>query len=323
MGNVLEASTGGTIASFFSFTPDDECLWILYFLNPSTHLDSNLQSTFNAVAAMLDGTMVAVGSTSVHSADASAGNLDVIIANVNSEGYPVWTFTVGGSGDDEATAVVVLPNGNVIVGGFSDSYSGPGGGYDTLLIAVYNNGTIMWAITHGRPGADEKVFGLTLNSAGNVFAAGSTTVPSSTSDVLMFMLDPNGTVVWSQAFGGSGHDSVTAGLVAANGDGLFVVGSTNSSGAGGLDILLGKLDFSGNVIWMSTLGGPNNDAGTGIGLSVTQAGGVIVTGYFTSFSATGGSVGFGNADILLAKLDDNAGLTWALDVGGSQAVSSL
>ncbi len=76
-----------------------------------------------------------------------------------------------------------------------------------------------------------------------------------------------------------------------------MVGSTNSFGAGGKDILLVKTSFWGDTIWTRTFGGIKNEEAYSI--KNTSVGNFIIVGYTTSF------LHFGNdsSNIYILKID--------------------
>ena len=80
---------------------------------------------------------------------------------------------------------------------------------------------------------------------------------------------------WMKAYGKSGEDSA-ASLQSTADKGYVLVGRTTSSGAGGSDLWVLKLNSGGAMEWKRTYGGASTDAGTDI--EQTQDGGFIVVG---------------------------------------------
>jgi hypothetical protein len=81
---------------------------------------------------------------------------------------------------------------------------------------------------------------------------------------------------WNKTYGGAA-DEVAKQVIQTNDGGFALVGYTNSSGAGGLDMFLVKTDFDGEMVWNATFGGPFDDVAN----SVVQAsdGGYLLAGY--------------------------------------------
>ncbi len=113
--------------------------------------------------------------------------------------------------------------------------------------------------------------------------------------------------VWIRAIGGGGYD-YTFSIVQANDGGFVTVGYTQSFGTGNNDILITKLDPTGNMQWARTLGG--SEAELGYYITKTTDNCYVITGYTTSYGA-------GYSDLFIAKLDSIGGLIWFKTVGGT------
>lgn len=111
---------------------------------------------------------------------------------------------------------------------------------------------------------------------------------------------------WVHTWGGSQNDSANAVTADASGN-VYAVGSTNSFGAGGSDVLILKYDSAGNLQWQKTWGGPGNDYGNGV--AVDGNGNVYVTGGTSSFGA-------GWFDVFVLKFDSTGNLLWSKTWGG-------
>jgi uncharacterized delta-60 repeat protein len=83
---------------------------------------------------------------------------------------------------------------------------------------------------------------------------------------------------------------------------------TYSFGAGSADVLIIKLNSSGNIQWSRAIGGTNYDEARSI--QQTSDGGYIVAGRTTSFGA-------GYYDALIIKLDSSGNIQWSRAIGGT------
>lgn len=89
---------------------------------------------------------------------------------------------------------------------------------------------------------------------------------------------------------------------------------------GGLDIFISKLDESGNLIWVKSMGGASNDEPYGI--CQDSLGNIYTTGHFEGLvdfdPGPGNSFlsGAGNEDVFIHKLDSSGNFQWARRVGG-------
>ena len=119
--------------------------------------------------------------------------------------------------------------------------------------------------------------------------------------------DIYGEQLWEAVIGGTMVDKAYA--VAVTNEGEFVaVGSTTSFGAGQEDILVVKLDSSGNKLWQKTFGGAGFDEGWDI--RQTTDGGYIISGVSNSFGAK-------FFDAILLKIDSEGNEQWKKLYGGS------
>ncbi len=112
---------------------------------------------------------------------------------------------------------------------------------------------------------------------------------------------------FSVAYGGADIDVAFAVAVLEEG-GYLLGGNTFSTGAGGQDCLLIKLDDEGGVIWQVTYGGEGTDNIQS--LLETPDGEFIVAGYTESF-------GVGEFDCWVLKLDPDGNIIWQKTYGGS------
>jgi predicted secreted protein len=112
---------------------------------------------------------------------------------------------------------------------------------------------------------------------------------------------------WNRTYGGTNRDEAYD-LVQTGDGGYALVGFTNSSGAGGYDFWLIKIDAAGNAQWNKTYGGTNNDLAEA--LVQTTDGGYALVGYTESFGA-------GDADFWLIKTDAAGNVQWNRTYGGT------
>jgi uncharacterized delta-60 repeat protein len=111
---------------------------------------------------------------------------------------------------------------------------------------------------------------------------------------------------WAHTWGGSNDDEAISVALDRNGN-IYIAGSTSSFGAGNLDVLLLKYDSSGNLLWVRTWGGSNQDETHTV--AVDTSGNVYVAGGTKSFTA-----GWYDAHIL--KFDSSGTLIWNRTWGG-------
>jgi hypothetical protein len=212
-----------------------------------------------------------------------AGMRDAVVLRLGgNDGSLLWARTWGGSGLDQANAVAMVANGDVVVTGRSDSAGA--GGNDALVLRLNGgNGTLVWARTWGGPGNDYAT-SVALAANGEVVVVGYTnSFGTGNGDAFVLRLDGgNGSVVWARTWGGSGSDSAEAVAVTTNGD-VAVVGSFSSVGAGLEAFVLLMSGGNGSVASARTWGGSSSDGA--IAVAMAADGTVVVTGQTQSFGA--------------------------------------
>jgi hypothetical protein len=159
-----------------------------------------------------------------------------------------------------------------------------------------------WIVEVDSSGSDQ-LAGLGTDAQGNIYLAGTTRSPNfqvkaavqnrfaGASDVFVTKLDPNGNIVYSTFFGGSGGDVATAMTVDSNG-GVYVTGTTSStdfpttdgayssflpspSGAGAFVTFLFKLNPDGSLGYSTYF---SNSQTSPNAVAVDSAGSAYLTG---------------------------------------------
>ncbi|MDD2984568.1 MAG: T9SS type A sorting domain-containing protein [Crocinitomicaceae bacterium] len=189
---------------------------------------------------------------------------------------------------------------------------------------------------------------------GNVFVAGiflnapitfgTTTLQNQgLYDVFLVKYDPLGNVLWATSYGGAGSDYPIAMEIDTAGN-IFIAGHfdgvnttfgnfnlVNQGSSLSKDVFITKLDSSGDVLWLKSGGGEEEDA---MGdMCLDKSGNVYVTGRFHSNTITFGGFTLYNqnnnqtTDVFVVKYDSDGTLLWAFSEGGTgydrgQAISA-
>lgn len=142
---------------------------------------------------------------------------------------------------------------------------------------------------------------------------------------------------WIKTLGGSVNDNIrsltsdSAGNVYVVGDYAYSTGATDFNDNAlpstvGSDVFVAKLNSSGSLQWIKTMGGTGIDWSYAV--SVDSGGNVYVGGVFTNTAANANAVkdfsgatllGKGGGDAFIAKLDNNGNQQWIKILGGTQS----
>ncbi|MEO8150327.1 MAG: T9SS type A sorting domain-containing protein [Bacteroidia bacterium] len=222
-----------------------------------------------------------------------------IVLNIYNSTYAQITFrtTYQGIGAEKGYSVEVCADGYLIVGSTNSFGAGQN---DVLVIKTDLNGTPVWKKNYGGFNNDLGLKVKKIND-GNFIIAGITN--SFTTDSMNFYIlkiDSTGGLLWSGIFGGPNQDSATS-FIQTYDNGLLVVGSTTSIGAGNRDVYLLKLDAAGNYLWAKAIGNSGNDIATAV-LEMSDHG-FLITGYTDGF-------GFGGNTPFLLRTDSVGIVQW-------------
>jgi len=248
-----------------------------------------------------DGSFLVAGSTETY----GAGNHDALLLKMNADGTLLWAKTFGGIDHDRSSDLVETSDGSIFLAGYTKSYGA--GGDDLCLIKTDGDGNILWARTAG--GANNDIAHSVIEtSEGNILLVGYVyTLGLSSYNAILLQYDQDGTFLWSKLIGGSRFDYGRS-VVEGSDGALFLLGYTDSYGAGNQDILLSKMDADGTLLWTKTTGGSDYDYG--YDLIQTMDGNLVIAAYTESY-------GNGLNDLLLLKYDPTGALLWAKTFGGT------
>ncbi|MCD6372751.1 MAG: hypothetical protein J7L37_04295 [Thermococcus sp.] len=243
-----------------------------------------------AVAISPNGDIIVAGWTESF----GTGGGDVWVLWLDEDGTVKWQKTYGGDGWDEATAVAVAPNGDIIVTG-------------SFTMRLDANGNVIWA--KNVPGK-----AVVLAKNGDIIVTGSTWGSSAGSgDFWVLGLDESGELEWRGDYGeygtpvsavvvggrlivagfswimGISYDSEEPGLkqvstwgndvaVTPEGD-IIVVGWIEKETTNGKDMWILSLSPDGSENWERTFGFEGDETATAVVTS--PDGGIFVTGNFT------------------------------------------
>lgn len=149
-------------------------------------------------------------------------------------------------------------------------------GDDIWLLETDSAGNVTWKRTYGGPRQDS-AFSLTGTQDGGFLVAGNTrSFGQGKLDLWLLRVDSRGDTLWTRTYGGKQNDCGFS-VVATSDGGAAVAGYTSSSGAGGKDLWLVRIDSKGNTLWTKTYGTKQDEEAYFI--DATRDGGFILTGY--------------------------------------------
>ena len=237
----------------------------------------------------------------------------------------------------------------------SDSVSSASIYHDAFVCKLNSVGNFVFAkrIGAGTSASSAEGFGITADSAGNIFTTGGykgtvdfdpgvgvhNLTTSSSQDGYILKLDASGNFQWVKNLVGTINCLVNAYAIKTDHSGNIVAtggffGTIDFDPGAAVpqsflakrrDIYVLKLNASGNFLWVKTIGSTHDDEGCA--LTLDASGNICVTGYFSdtvdfdpgigvnSIISNGGAPG--NVDIFILKLYSGGDFAWAMGMGGS------
>jgi len=222
----------------------------------------------------------------------------------NQSASVLWERNYGGSGDDKLYYTLPVENGYLLLGSSSSFTQGKMAGW---VLRIDQNGNVLWNITFLEGIGTE--FRYAVGLADGFLLIGNVFLSSGAVNGLIAKMDTQGNIVWNVTVGGEKVDRLFS-AVAANDD-FLAVGFTNSfADKNGSDVWAVKINSGGSVIWSKTYGWSRDDAGEAITCTPDDC--YMIAGYTNS-------IGGGNYDFLLLKIDSSGNMLWYRTYGGSQS----
>ncbi len=229
---------------------------------------------------------------------------DAYVSKVDSSGNQVFGTFLGGSTNDQATALAVDAAGNVFIAGSTDgsfpttakAANAASNTAKAFAVKLSADGSHILYSTY-LPDTAATASAIALDVPGNAYIAGT----SSTGHAYVVKLSPDGSAfLYNVSLGGTMQDSAAA-IHADPAGNVIVAGQTSSPdfpvtpGAlqseikGAQNVFVAQLDASANVVFATYLGGSGTDAPAAV--QTDSTGNIYVAGQTTSldFPTTSGS----------------------------------
>ncbi len=264
-----------------------------------------------AIATDSAANVYVTGYTRGNLAATNQGDKDIYIAKLDPAGNQLWLQQFGSTGEDKAWGISATGDG-IRLGGMTSGALGTAVGALDGWVARYDAaGNRAWLQQFGT-GANEEVWGLTTDAAGNTYvaaySAGAFDGPlAGDKDLVAARFDPAGTLTWKDQLGTDLNDKSAA--VALDGAGnLYVAGFSDGeleTSVGKFDGVLVKYRPDTTQEWVRQFGTTEDDgadifAEANLYLA-TGGGSVYVSGL--TLGDVDGQAQLGLGDVFLARFD--------------------
>ena len=257
----------------------------------------------NSIQQTRDGGYIIVGEIDTQDVGFLGLNREVLLVKTDASGNQQWYKTIGEKTKDIAYSVQITSDGGYIVAGSTEVYGTSL--RNTYIIRTDLSGNKIWAKSLGG-NLDNVAYCVQVALDGGFIVAGYVSTLNAKWDMYLIKIDSSGNEVFERTIGGAKNEVAYSMQLTPDG-GLIIAGSTESFGAGGLDVYLVKTDVSGNKVWEKTFGGTQDDWAHSI--QITPDGGYILVGQTLSY-------GTRSWNAYLVKTDSSGNKLWEKNFGG-------
>lgn len=228
-----------------------------------------------AVSSDNAGSVFAAGYTSGPEGE----GLNAWVARYDLMGLPMWVESFNGvdSMNDVFNTIALDPDGNVILGGYSQS---PSSSNDVLLRKLAVDGSVLWSrVFPGPNGGTDLIWDLDISPAGHIYAAGYQEGPKGEGrNAWLAKFDADGNELWSRSFNGpESNDDLLVG-VSVLGEDDVVVSGYEEGAAFPWQAVLRRYDSLGMTVWTDVYAGGSSEGAHWFGVETDPEGSIVVTG---------------------------------------------
>lgn len=271
------------------------------------------------------------------------GVMAIALCSFASSAQGTFQSAIGMEGFEKGSALRLLPDGGLIIGGETEVSFGLQES-DMLVLRADGNGNVLWTRTYG--GSEREVINDIVQTTDLGFMAlGEKYQPDRKEGEALTILktDASGNLMWKKMFDENGNETEGFAMAATPDRHYVITGIVKNlnmvsnafynSGGEGQSLYLLKVDESGNKIWSRRFNLSSSPGATTTGVAVTAArdGSYIVTG---NISRSGGTeqpnerqaepAGGNEArNMLLAKVSAGGSLLWAKEYSANRITAGF
>ncbi|MBL0281910.1 MAG: T9SS type A sorting domain-containing protein [Bacteroidetes bacterium] len=235
----------------------------------------------------------------------------------------LWTKSLGGSESEVGFDVIGTADGGFLTVGYSSSTDGDiefnAGGIDMFIVKFSSSNEVMFSKTFGGSDDDQSLSAVEAYNGGFIVGGWSTTsdgiIPGNygLSDAIVLKTDVFGNLEWIKNYGGSNIDGIRS-IIRTDDTSYLFTGTSHSNDIDitdhigpedKSDIIVGKIDLSGNLVWLNSYGSVGDDYSNQI--IKTKDSCYLICGYR--------KLDF--EDYYILKINGDGDLIWEKTFGGS------
>ena len=286
LGGAIEPTgeEGPEDAAVLKVDKDGNKIWNMSFGRP------DYDETVHSIIQRSDGGYIFAGHSRPHNTE----NMDGLIVSLNENGSVQWFRSYGELLPDDAQSIIEVADGFVFAG-YKDVTGD--GNYDAWVVKINKLGEVVWEKAYGGAERDSAHQIINADDGGFMVVGENNSKSAGKSDVWVFKLTADGSLVWEQVYGGQ-NDDVGFSIHETVDSGYLIAGNTQSYGAGGTDAWIIKMAEEGTPLWSKTVGGVKEDYGSNA--VEIRGNDILVSGMTDSYGA-------GEFDAMVAELGYDQG----------------
>ncbi len=210
-----------------------------------------------------------------------------------------WEKVINTSERDFGISTAETQDGNFVVAGTSLNGLGTASESSIFLTKIDIHSNTLWTQSYGFADGLDYVYQVIATSDGGFLLGGRSQTNGSYLQSYLIKTDANGTEEWSNLYENVSNapSEIRAIIESSNGDFIF----TGNEDLLSHDLSIGRVDASGNLLWMNSYYA--NEADEGFALTETAQNEIVVTGF-----TNGGS---GSNKFMLFKADADGNKLWS------------
>ncbi|OGF66572.1 MAG: hypothetical protein A2Y62_01005 [Candidatus Fischerbacteria bacterium RBG_13_37_8] len=228
-----------------------------------------------------------------------------LIIKLDKAGNILWRRYYGldhYSWGEDLFSVNATTDGGVITAGYTEEECGTSSYFGILIIKLESSGNITWRRLYCEEGYHAYAKSIIQTSDGGYILAGFHEVWFGGSATMLIMkLNSSGNIQWRRLFSSSGWNAAES--IAATPDGGYIVTGTAYSDIEANDVIVIKLNSSGNILWRRTFGTINFDGANAV--VNTNDGNYLVLGSIDPYVSD-----YVTDDAVMIKLNSSGGIVW-------------
>jgi uncharacterized repeat protein (TIGR01451 family) len=251
-----------------------------------------------AIIQTIDRGFVLVGFSESYGAD---NDLDVFVVRTDVDGKLLWSNVYDEGFIEHGYDVIETQDqGLLIVGDIFNTLSDFPGNANVYLIRLDKYGRQLWSRQYETDHFSQGLSICKATDGGYAILGRTKNTSTGRDDVLLVRIDENGNQLWSKNYGGPADDRGTS--IVALPDGFAFTGFSAKQTGIGNDILLYRVDASGEIVWNQIFSTAGNAEGHDI--IRTLDGKLVLTGNINNYN-----------DAFVAKYNTNGSLIWTKSIG--------